>query len=361
MHSARLKRTREALDKASIEALLVTHIPNVFYLSGFTGSTAALLVFGEESYILVDPRYSIQARAECKQAHVRDYSGISLIRAAADLVNEIGPARVGFESEHLTVSNYRDLRRHVEKPAKLRSTRGLVEKLRRVKDKQEIALIRKACGIADAAFETVLPSIKPGMTEKDVALLIDNTLRKMGADKEAFETIAACGPNAACPHASPTDAVLGHHQLLKLDFGARHRGYNSDITRTICLARPVAKQREVYEIVLEAQRLAIEAIAPGRSGKEIDTVARAYIASEGYGDNFGHGLGHQLGIEVHDGPGLSQTSDLILAPGNVLTVEPGIYIEGWGGVRIEDNVLVTQSGCEVLTAAPKDTPAVRSL
>jgi len=342
------------MDKAGIDALLVTSLPNVFYLSGFAilpGSTAALVVIGDDSYILVDPRFSIQARAECKEARVSDYFGISLTMAAVNLIDELKPGRVGFESEHLTVSSYRELRKTVHKGIKLRSTCGLVEKLRRVKDEHEIALIRKACQIADAAFEAVFFHIKPGMTEKEVALLIDTTLRRLGADKEAFETIAASGPNSACPHAIPTDTVLRRGQLLKLDFGARYRSYNSDITRTICLGRPTAKQREVYGIVLEAQRLAIDAIAPGKSGKEIDAVARDYIASKGYGDNFGHGLGHALGIEFHDGPAFSKTSDLILEPGNVLTVEPGIYIEGWGGIRIEDDVLVTDTGADVITTA----------
>lgn len=341
------------MNKTGVDALLVTHMPNIFYLSGFTGSTAALVVTPDAAHILVDPRYSLQAGTECKNAQVRDYSGMSPVAAAADLINEIRPSRVGFESNYLSVSAYRELRGRVEKPIGLKATHGIVEKLRQVRDQHEIALIREACRIADAAFEAALREIKPGMTEKEVALLIDWTLRRLGADKEAFETIAACGPNSACPHASPTDAVLEAGLLLKLDFGARRHGYNSDITRTICLGEPNEKQREVYEIVLEAQRRAIDAIAPGKLGREIDAVARDYISSKGYGDRFGHGLGHQLGIEVHDGPGLSQNSDLVLQPGNVLTVEPGIYIPGWGGVRIEDDVLVTENGAEVLTTSPK--------
>ncbi|MGB9619036.1 MAG: M24 family metallopeptidase, partial [Armatimonadota bacterium] len=268
MLKVRLDKVREAMRKARVDAVLVTHMPNVFYLSGFTGSTAALLVTAEDSYILVDPRYSVQARAECKLAEVRDYSGISLVKAAACLINELRPARVWFEPEYLTVSSYRELRRSIREPVRLRSVRDAIERLRRTKDQHEILLIRKACEIADAAFEAVLPQIKPGLTEKAVACLIDSTLRTLGADKEAFETIAASGPNSACPHASPTDAVLRDGDLLKLDFGARRQGYNSDITRTICLGKPSAKQAEVFEIVLEAQLRAIEAIAPGKSGCE---------------------------------------------------------------------------------------------
>lgn len=354
MHSRRLRKLREQMAAQGLNALLVTNINNVFYLSGFTGSTAALIVTHQESYVLVDPRYSIQARAECSSTEVRDYTGKSTIAAAADLANEIKTASIGCEADSLTVTSYRAFRKALDTSTKLRTTRGLIERLRRIKDEHEIALIRKAAEIADATFLSVLAEIKPGMSEKDLALLIDSTLRKLGADKEAFDTIAACGPNAACPHASPTDAILKPGQLVKMDFGAAYRKYNSDITRTVCLAEPTAKQREVYQIVLDAQLKAIAAVAPGKPGKEIDAVARDYIASKGYGDNFGHGLGHALGIEVHDGPGFSTMNDITLEPGMVITVEPGIYIEDWGGVRIEDDVLVTETGVEVITKAPKE-------
>ncbi len=182
------------------------------------------------------------------------------------------------------------------------------------------------------------------MTEKEIALFIDSTMRRLGADKEGFDTIAATGPNAACPHHSPTDTLSRKGNLLKLDYGARAHNYNSDITRTICLGKADAQQKNVYRIVLDAQSQAIQAIAPGKTGRQIDAIARDYIASEGYGPNLGHGLGHALGIEVHDGPAFSKTSDITLEAGMVVTVEPGIYIEGWGGVRIEDDVLVTPTG-----------------
>lgn len=350
----RLSKLRQQMSGVGLDSFLITYIPNIFYLTGFTGSYGALIVTLEDSYLLVDSRYSIQARLECPDVVVKDFSGKSNIVASAGLANDLGVCRIGFESGNLTVSSHCRFRKLLDKSARLRSTSGLVEGLRGVKDEHEIALIREAARIADAAFDVVLNEIRPGLTEKDVALLIDSTLRKLGADKEAFETIAACGPNSACPHASPTDAVLQVGQLLKMDFGARYRMYNSDITRTICLGKPTAKQREIYQVVLDAQRMAIEAIAPGKTGKEIDSIARDYIASRGYGDNFGHGLGHALGIEVHDGPGFSQTSEIVLEPGMVLTVEPGIYIEGWGGVRIEDDVVVTKSGCFVVTHAPLD-------
>ena len=193
------------------------------------------------------------------------------------------------------------------------------------------------------------------MTEKEVALLIDSTMRQLGADKQGFDTIAAAGPNAACPHHSPTNAVLKAGQLVKLDYGATLNKYNSDITRTICLGNATEEQKKIYRIVLEAQLKAIDAVAPGKTGRQIDAIARDHITSQSYGPNFGHGLGHALGIEVHDGPAFSKTSDITLAPGMVLTVEPGIYIENWGGIRIEDDVLVTDTGVEVITTARKDS------
>ncbi|MGQ9455796.1 MAG: M24 family metallopeptidase [Armatimonadota bacterium] len=355
MQESRLNKIRTKMEKLGLDAFLTMHMPNVMYLSGFTGSSGALLVMMDRSVLLVDPRYSIQARAQCREVEIQEFRGVSTIKAISDLINDTKPSRLGFEANHLSVSVYRSLRRGISHKCCFRSTAGMVEALRKTKDADEIAVIRKAAEVADRAFELAIAEIKIGMTEKDVALLMDWNLRKLGADKEAFDTIVASGANASRPHASPSDAQLEPGQLLKLDFGARIQGYNCDITRTVSLGEPNLKQLEIYNFVLEAQLKAIEAIAPGKSGREIDSIARDYIASKGYGDNFGHGLGHQLGIEVHDGPGLSQTSDLVLEPGNVVTVEPGIYIEGWGGIRIEDDVLVTDSGAEVLTKSPKET------
>lgn len=354
MLEKRIQRLRGAIAPRNLDALLVTDIPNVFYLTGFTGSTAAAVLTSSACHILVDPRYTVQAQAECTSSNVVEYSGKSTLAAAAELINELGPKRIGYESDDVTVSSYRSLRARIDRSISLRSTSGMVETLRRVKDSVELDLIRKAAGIADAAFLAIIGEIRVGMPEKDVALLVDSTMRRLGADKEAFETIAASGPNSACPHASPTDRLLKVGDNLKLDFGARYRMYNSDITRTVCIGKPTDRLKEIYHIVLDAQLAAITAIAPGKAGKDIDSVARDYIASKGFGENFGHGLGHGLGILVHDGQAFSRTSDIVLEPGMVVTVEPGIYIEGWGGVRIEDDVLVTEAGAEILTHATKE-------
>lgn len=353
MHRTRINKLRELMEKNRIDALLVSNLSNIFYLSGFTGSTAALLVSEDSADMVVDPRYTIQASRECPDARVIEFTGKSQMQAAAEVLNELKAETVGFEADYLSVSQYRTLRKHCLKSIKLRGVSGLVNILRRVKDSHEIELSRQAIKITDQAMEYIVPGIVPGISEKDVEIELISQIRRLGGDREAFDPIIASGPNAACPHASPTDCVIQPDSFVKLDFGARYKHYNGDITRTVPVGDPGDKFREIYDIVLGAQLAAIEAIAPGKTGREIDSVARDYIANAGYGENFGHGLGHALGVDVHDGPGFSVSSDIVLEPGMLLTVEPGIYIEGWGGIRIEDDVLVTDTGCEVLTDYPK--------
>lgn len=359
----RLARIRESITHNHLDALLVNNPANVFYMTGFADfvdNAAAAIITGDNCYILVDPRYTTEAKDKTRYAQVVEYSTQPLGNAIAELVNKIGPKRIGYESDFITVSFYRQLRKDIDRNIELRSTKKIVDIVRRNKDAVEIETIRKASAISDAAFDHVTKEIHTGMTEKEVAILIDFTLRKLGADKEAFETIAAAGPDSACPHWQPSDSVLQTGQFFKMDFGARLNNYNSDITRTVCLGQPDSKQKEIYRIVLDAQLKALDAIAPGRTGKEIDSVARDYIASQGYGNNFGHGLGHGLGILVHDGPGFSRFSDIVLEPGMVITVEPGIYIEGWGGVRIEDDIVVIETGFDNLTSATKDLIIIES-
>lgn len=358
IHSPRIDRLREELLRRHLDAALITDISNVFYLTGFTGSTAAVVVTGENACILVDPRYSIQARAECPGASVIDYTGKTTIQAAAELIADLSPARAGYESEHLTVSQFRELQSLLKGLTRLCATNRLVRALRSVKDSSEIEAIEQAARVTDAALQNALPRIKAGMTEAELALIIDTEMRAAGADKQGFDTIAASGPNSACPHAHPTTRVLKQGDFLVMDFGARCSGYHADITRTVCLGRPAPQQKEVYQIVLDAQLKALESIAPGKACRDIDAVARHHIASAGYADNFGHGLGHSIGIEVHEEPRFSQTCDAVLQPGMVMTVEPGIYIEGWGGVRIEDDVVITESGCRVITHSTKDLTAL---
>jgi len=351
MNEGRLSRLRAELALMGDDALVVTSIPNVFYISGFTGSTAVLVAGGSNVAVLVDPRYTLQAQKECVGAEVVEVKGRTLLSAVGEVARKMRAARVGFESTNLSVDSHSMLAKSLDGTTKLLPTKGVVEKLRAVKDRSEIALIKRAAHIVDTAFEEIARSLRIGMTEKEAALLVDSTLRACGADKAGFETIAAAGSNSAWPHAKPTDRRITNR--IKLDFGASYKMYNSDITRTLALAKPDSRFNTIYPIVLEAQLRAIDAIAPGKTGREIDAVARQFISSKGYGANFGHGLGHMLGIEVHDGVGLSTVSEVVLQPGMVVTVEPGIYIPGWGGIRIEDDVLVTDNGHEVLTHAAK--------
>jgi len=339
--------------KRRLDALLVTDLGNIRYASGFSGSAAVVVISLDRAVIFVDSRYTLQAREECPDFEVIQFKG-DVFKAVGDLAKESNLSRIGYEAANVTCAKYRKIRSAVEKGRSLVSVQGLIEEVRQVKDAGEIAKLRKAAAITDDCFSYLVSHIEPGMTEKDVALDIYVFLVKNGADKPAFDSIVAAGPHAAFPHAKPGDAVIQRGQMLKMDFGASFEGYSADITRTIFIGEPDEKQREVYNIVLEAQKAAIEAIRPGKTGKEIDAVARDYIASHGYSEYFGHGLGHSLGIATHDGALFAPTSELVLEPGMVMTVEPGIYIEGWGGVRIEDDILVTDSGVEILTKSTKE-------
>lgn len=350
----RLGRLREALEKSRIDALLITQLDNIKYISGFSGSTAAVVVTGDRAVIMVDPRYTLQASKEAVGFEIHEYFGIPQTEAAAALVDILAPERLGFEADFMTVSQHERLKKALTKPVKLVPTIDIVSDLRLVKDADEIARIKKAVKIADDCYTHILSFIKPGMKERDLALEIDFTMRRLGADGPSFETIAAAGPNAAFPHAKPGDAKIKVGQFVKMDYGASYKLYSSDITRTVAIGKATQKMKDIYNIVLEAQLRSIAAIKPGLKGEEVDAVARDFITEKGYGENFGHGLGHSLGIAVHDGPGFSKTSDIVLEPGMVMTVEPGIYIEGWGGVRIEDDIVVTEKGCQILTKSTKD-------
>ncbi len=349
-----LRDARAAHDPAC-DALLLTDIGNVGYLSGFTGSTAQVVVTPTEALFITDARYTLRAQSEC--------AGFEIVQTPAgsggygDALKAVLEARpeiksLGFEADTVTVSQFEKLQALLPGLTWV-PTSGSVETLRLVKDANEVALIQNAITVAETAMERIKPLLVPGTREQDFALELEFAMRKLGASGAAFDTIVASGTNGAHPHhhAGPRPFVPG--DFVTIDWGAAVNGYNSDITRTYAIGAVTDKQREVYEIVLEAQRLAIAAIRPGKTGKEIDAVARDYITAQGCGDAFGHSLGHSLGRSVHDGPGFSVRSDtLILAPGMVMTVEPGIYLEGWGGLRLEEDILVTEDGCEILTHLP---------
>ncbi|HEY3285460.1 MAG TPA: Xaa-Pro peptidase family protein [Armatimonadota bacterium] len=352
--TARLAKLRDLLSQDGAPALLITNLENVRYLSGFTGSAGAVLVTSERALFFADPRYHDQARQQCPDLEIICYEGsVDRLEAIAQQLAAHQVKALRFEAAHLSYSEAEKTRKTLA-GVELEPSEDLVERLRQVKDADEVEAIRRAVTLVDRAYSHILTKLAPKMSERDVALELDFFMRRNGADKEGFDTIAASGPNSAYPHHHPGSRLLQRGDLVKMDFGAYMGGYNSDITRTVCLGPATEKQRQVYSVVLGAQLAALAAIRPGVPGRDVDRVARNYIAAHGYGDYFGHGLGHSLGREVHDGPGLSQRSTITLSPGMVVTVEPGIYIEDWGGVRIEDDVLVTEDGAEVLTQSTKE-------
>lgn len=349
-----LRSAIAALDPAP-DALLVTDIGNAGYLSGFTGSTAQVLVTPDEALFITDARYTLRAQAECASFEVVETpqgSGGYGEALKNVLAARPGLKKLGFEAGHVTVSQWEAFRALVPQISWV-STTDLVETLRLVKDDGEIALIHAAIRVAEEAMEQVKPLLTPGTTEQEFALELEFAMRRLGASGAAFDTIVASGPSGAHPHHHAGPRALAAGDFVTIDWGASVNGYNSDITRTYALGSVTDKQREIYEIVREAQRRAIAAIAPGRTGQEIDAAARDYITERGYGPAFGHSLGHSLGRSVHDGPGFSVRADkLVLKPGMVMTVEPGIYLENWGGLRLEEDILVTDTGCEILTHLP---------
>jgi Xaa-Pro aminopeptidase len=321
------------------------------YISGFTGE-GLLLITLDDTCLLTDGRYKTQVGMESPGWMVL-ISDNSSLKALAEFCRERHLTSIGFEKDDITFQQFEKFQAELGR-SDLRPVAGLVESLRLVKDHDEIAMIQSAGVVAGAAFCYVLGYIHPGQTEREIASCIDYFLRSRGDGPPAFETIVAAGERAAMPHGCATPVEVRSGQLVVMDFGARCQGYMSDMTRTVCVGRSDAMQRRVYEIVLEAQLGAIDLIRPGVIAGQVDEAARRVIAEAGYGDNFTHSLGHGVGLNIHEAPRLAPKEGLILKAGMIVTVEPGVYIPGWGGVRIEDTVLVTETGCEILTPVTKD-------
>jgi Xaa-Pro aminopeptidase len=336
--------------------MLVTDLVNVRYLSGFTGSNAALLVYaddGPRAALATDGRYRTQASQQAPdlRLEIERACGRHLTRvAAAD-----GVARLGFESHAVSVDGYDALARAAGEVELVRAS-GMVEALREVKDDGEKALLRLACEAADAALADLVErgGLRPGRTERQVARDLEGLMLDHGADGVSFETIVATGPNSAIPHHRPTDAELAAGDFVKIDFGALVAGYHSDMTRTFVLGQAAQWQRDIYDLVATAQRAGRDALAPGEACKNVDAVARTVIADAGHGESFSHGLGHGVGLQIHEAPGISATSAATLQVGSAVTVEPGIYLPDRGGVRIEDTLIVGEKGPELLTRFPKE-------
>ncbi|MBA4494961.1 M24 family metallopeptidase [Paenactinomyces guangxiensis] len=348
----RIHRLRRRMEESDIGAFLVSHPVNRRYVTGFTGSSGVALITATEAILITDFRYLTQVKEQAPHMTLVQHKG-PILETVAEQCRQLGVKSLAFEQDHLTFSQHQQLEGFLNGIA-TDPVSDIVEELRMIKDEEELSVIRDAALIADRAFYQIIQEIKPGMKEKDVALRLEILMREMGASSSSFDIIVASGLRSALPHGTASDKVLEKGDLVTMDFGAYYQGYASDITRTIMLGQPNEKQKEIYDVVLEAQKCCIAQIRPGITGREADGVARDYITKHGYGDSFGHGTGHGLGLEVHEAPRLSIHGNTVLAPGMVVTVEPGIYLPELGGVRIEDDVLITESGCEVLTHANKE-------
>ena len=352
----RLERLRTKLEEKGLDAILISSAENRQYISGFTGSAGYLVASGDNAVLATDFRYTEQAGLQAPEFEVRrsggDWSWL------VDLLKEGGVKKIGFESHQMTVAGYGHIATALgglpsaDRPT-LVATTGIVEGLRTIKDQEELVLMQKAIDTADAAMEAVSPTIRPGETEREVAWRLEKAMRELGADSLSFDTIVAAGPNGAMPHHRPSDRAVSDGEPIVIDMGAKVGGYCSDITRTFCVGTPDETFRKIYDIVLGSQLTAIATVRAGMSGGEADDLSRVVIAEAGYGENFGHSLGHGLGLVVHEYPRVSPKSEDALEEGTVFTVEPGIYLSGWGGVRIEDVVLLEKDGARVLSKAAK--------
>ena len=346
--SERQTALRGALEADGLDALLVSHLPNIRYLTGFTGSAGLLLVRPDATTLITDFRYAVQAPNEAGSAAVVEIDQKSVWDRLGRLLAGVAPGALGIEAQALSV-------RDAERVAGLTRDRvvptsDLVERLRAIKSPEEVAAIRAAADLAQAALAEVLPTVRPGLTELEIAATLEAALRRRGSEWHPFPTIVASGPRAALPHARTSPRTVQAGEWLLLDFGAQVDGYCADLTRTVVVgARADERQRTIYDLVRTAQRRALEHLRAGMTGREGDALARDVIAARGFGEAFGHSLGHGLGLEVHEGPRLAPTADAPLPLHAVVTVEPGIYLPGWGGVRLEDDAYLGPDGMVVLS------------
>jgi Xaa-Pro aminopeptidase len=352
--AGRADRVRASFDRA--EALLISDLTNIRWLTGFTGSNGWVVLSSDDLVLITDGRYGAQATAQLADAGVsgRVVVGLSSSAIYERLAKECKPfASIAFESAHITFDQYQRLSALID--ATLVPVGGVIETARRRKDEGEIARMAEACRIADQALADTIASGLEGRTEADVRNQLEIRMRELGAIGPSYETIVATGPvNAAHPHHRPTDTVIESGHTVIIDVGALYDGYHSDMTRTFFVGTPTAEQQELYEVVLAAQHAGVAAVEEGISTAELDGVCRRIITEAGAGEWFSHGTGHGVGLLIHEDPFVNSTGDLRLQPGDVVTVEPGVYREGFGGIRVEDLVVVTDAGCRVLTNSPKE-------
>lgn len=340
------------MTEANLAAVLVTHHPNIFYLSGFSGSSGFLLLTGQKTLLYTDFRYVEQAATEAPFCEIIPVEGATDYSQVAAFVSQNKFGRLGLEEAHLTLRAYRLLQKAIP-GVELLPLNNFFEEIRAVKEEAEVEFITKAARIADDAWQNLFPLLKPGISEREVADELEFQLRKRGAEKLAFEIIVASGERSALPHGVASSKIIGEGELITVDFGAVYSGYCSDMTRTFLFGDPTAEQSEIYSLVLAAQEMALQSIKVGQKCAAVDNMIRQYFQQQGYGAHFGHGLGHGVGLEVHELPTLAPRGQGILQELMVFTVEPGIYFQKWGGVRIEDLVVLRANGVQILTRSDK--------
>lgn len=341
---------RKVMEQKGLDAIVVLSPYNRRYLSGFTGTSGSLLITQDTKQLITDFRYIQQANSQAEDFEIINQNG-PMINKINELIQHGNYKNVGVEADLITYNEYQALNTD---EVQLSSIEGVIETIRMIKDDFEIKQIQKAADIVDETYEHILKWVKPGMTENEVNNEMEMFMRSKGATCSSFDTIVASGHRGALPHGVASNKVIEEGDMITLDFGALYEGYVSDITRTFAIGEPKEEMKKIYNIVLESQLAALEQIKPGMTGKEADSIARDIISSYGYGEQFGHSLGHGIGLEVHEGPALSQKSDIVLEENMCVTLEPGIYVEGLGGVRIEDDVLVTKNGLQRFTKSSKD-------
>ncbi|PJO41748.1 M24 family metallopeptidase [Lysinibacillus xylanilyticus] len=347
----KLQKLRKALQEQNIDGILITNGYNRRYMTGFTGTAGVAIVSQNDAVFITDFRYTEQAAAQIQDFRIVKHEA-TIIEEIATQVNNMGIKLLGFEKDTVNFGTYELYKSKIQ--ADLVPFSGLIEKIRLIKTQQEINIIKVACEIADHAFTHILNFIKPGKTELEVSNELEFFMRKQGATQSSFDIIVASGLRSALPHGVATNKVIEKGDFVTLDYGALYNGYISDITRTVAVGEPSEKLVDMYNAVLASQLLALEKVGPGLTGIQADAIARNYLTEKGYGEAFGHSLGHGIGLEVHESPGLSIRSETVLEPGMAVTIEPGVYLPEIGGVRIEDDILITENGNELLTHSSKE-------
>ena len=352
-YKSRISYLRDKISESNIDTLFISNKDNIRYYSGFTGTFAFLLISKEKSIIITDSRYTLRAEEESPDYEIYQLkSGDNWIENSTNITKT---KIIGYEGDHVSVNLLNQLKKRAEK---INAWKDFSEKItlgRIIKSEEEVRILQETINISDSAFNTVSKKINIGMTEKDVAWEMEKEMRELGAESPSFDTIVASGINGSKPHHSPTDKLINNNEAITIDMGAKYKGYCSDLTRTIFIGEPDEKFKKIYTTVLRAQLISMETAQPEMTGEEIDKIARDIIAAEGYGEYFGHSLGHGVGIEIHENPGVGPNSKNSIKPGMVYTIEPGIYIENWGGIRIEDMVIMTESGNNLISHALKET------